>query len=465
MPRPRTEIRALTGLRIVAAMWVVLFHFGGELVPLVQQVPGLAAIIGGGGIGVELFFVLSGFVIARSYLDECGRGWSTGRAARFVLNRFARVWPAFAVVTAAVCVWWFLAPRIGLDSEIVTRHQPFELSSLLRQLTMTHVWGEEHYLNTAYNPPAWSIGVEWTAYLAFPLLALVMRPFVRLYPAVNLVLAFVAMLPIAVPSYLYGRDIETPWELRIACSFVAGVLVHCAVSGVARSARSERWALRLTGSSLLFIVVVLLWAHWRSQQDALAGNPVGMYHMTVVVIWPLVVAGLSMTDRGLSRLLSSDTMVYGGRISYCLYLVHWPVQNVGLALVAPPAGAPTAPTPQAVLAAPFMIAVAVAVSAALHHAVEEPARRRLVRLWSGRRALEPVAVVAEPVETVAAEGGTAVDEATTRWHLSAAMVAAPASPENAIGVPAVTPRPRPAVAAARPSAGATPDRRLLPPVG
>ena len=140
-------------------------------------------------------------------------------------------------------------------------------------------------------------------------------------------------LPIAVPSYLHGRDIETPWELRIACSFVAGVLVHCAVSGLARTARSERWALRLTGSSLLFIVVIMLWAHWRSQQDAIAGNPIGMYHMTVVVIWPLVVAGLSMTDRGLSRLLSSDTMVYGGRISYCLYLVHWPVQNIGLALV------------------------------------------------------------------------------------------------------------------------------------
>src|SRR3712207_6826712 len=75
--RSRSELRALTGLRIVAATWVVLFHFEGQLVPYVEQLPGVHAVLSAGWIGVELFFVLSGFVIARSYLDECGRRWST----------------------------------------------------------------------------------------------------------------------------------------------------------------------------------------------------------------------------------------------------------------------------------------------------------------------------------------------------------------------------------------------------
>ena len=68
--RSRSEIRALTGLRIVAAMWVVLYHFVPELTPYLEQLPGAIAVLSAGWIGVELFLVLSGFVIARGHLEE-----------------------------------------------------------------------------------------------------------------------------------------------------------------------------------------------------------------------------------------------------------------------------------------------------------------------------------------------------------------------------------------------------------
>ena len=97
----------------------------------------------------------------------------------------------------------------------------------------------------------------------------------------------------------------------------------------------------------------------------------------------------------------------------------------------------------------MMIAAAVALSAALHHGVEEPARRRLVRLWSGRRALEPVAAVAEAVGTVTAERGSAVDGATMQWARSAAQVAVPASSDSTMGAAGTTSRSWPLVVVPR----------------
>src|SRR3712207_1650730 len=186
--RSRSEIRALTGLRIVAAVWVVLFHFEGQLMPYVDQLPGSHAVISAGWIGVELFFVLSGFVIARSYLDECGRRWSTAGAARFVANRFARVWPAWMAVTVAACTWLLVSPRLGLTPHVVSTHPPLDLAVLLRQMTMTQMWGESSLVDVSWVPPGWSISAEWLAYLTFPLLALAMRPVLRVHPALTLVL-------------------------------------------------------------------------------------------------------------------------------------------------------------------------------------------------------------------------------------------------------------------------------------
>ncbi|HEY6576832.1 MAG TPA: acyltransferase family protein, partial [Mycobacterium sp.] len=92
------EIKALSGLRIVAALWVVLFHFR----PLLEQAaPGfrsaLAPVLNCGAQGVDLFFILSGFVLTWNYLDKMGESWSTRATLHFLWLRLARVWPVYLV--------------------------------------------------------------------------------------------------------------------------------------------------------------------------------------------------------------------------------------------------------------------------------------------------------------------------------------------------------------------------------
>ena len=88
------EIRALTGLRIVAAVWVVLHHFEGVVTQAFgEYLRPLHPLMATGWLGVDLFFLLSGFVLTHSYLHRMGATFSLRGSACFLWARIARVWP------------------------------------------------------------------------------------------------------------------------------------------------------------------------------------------------------------------------------------------------------------------------------------------------------------------------------------------------------------------------------------
>ena len=101
------EIKALTGLRIIAAVWVVLFHFRPMLHDAAPRFgDALAPVLNCGAQGVDLFFILSGFVLATwNYLDRMGPSWSGRAALRFLWLRLARVWPVYLVTLHLAALW------------------------------------------------------------------------------------------------------------------------------------------------------------------------------------------------------------------------------------------------------------------------------------------------------------------------------------------------------------------------
>ena len=374
----RGEIKALTGLRLVAAMWVLLAHFENVLHPYLEYVPMVRPILSAGWLGVELFFVLSGFVIARSYIEEVGTRFSLGRAADFLYNRFARVWPAWALVTTLMGAWIWTLRAQGLNADAAVPHPVADLPTYLRQLSMTQMWGNDSIVTGNYVLPGWSISAEWLAYLAFPGLAVLLLPLRRVHPIAPLVLATMAMTPLAVIAYQQGiTDVHPSWLLRIACSFTAGMLVGISLLGVRSTKIVERVARAGAVTSIALVVLNCFWASWRA-----AGDRTLDYNGVSVLLFPALIASLALTPRGPAGFLSRPPLVYGGRISYCLYLVHFPVYDVLHTVLWQDPRNFGVVSPGLALVMPLVVLACILAAMGLHHGVEQPARLALLRARS-----------------------------------------------------------------------------------
>jgi peptidoglycan/LPS O-acetylase OafA/YrhL len=397
---PRGEIRALTGLRAVAAVWVVLLHFQRLLAPYLDQVPLLRSVVGAGWLGVDIFFALSGLVIGLAYLDQVGRSPRPATIGRFVLARFARVWPAWAVVTLLMGAWVWGARRAGWNADVIVPHPDAGVVELLRQLSMTHMWGKESIFGVSYLLPGWSISAEWLAYLCFPLLAVCLRPLRRLPAPLVLALACLASTPLVVTAFQEGvPDLAQNWFTRISCGFTAGLLAAIAAKRIRRTERTESLALAGSVGTLVLMVCVFMWNSWRR-----GGDLEQDYSGVVVCLVPLLIVSLLFTHRGPAALLARRPLVYGGRISYCVYLTHFLVLDVVTTVVWQDPADAWVHTPGFVLAVPAMVLAPFLLAPLLHHLVEEPARARIMALVPQRG---PAAVVGaiprEPVGAVVAQ--------------------------------------------------------------
>ncbi|NAZ81584.1 acyltransferase family protein [Kineococcus sp. R8] len=374
----RGEVRAITGLRIVAAVWVLLFHWKFTPGP---EYDGLKAflrpVLDSGHLGVDLFYVLSGFVITLTYVDSMGprprlRAWW-----RFWWARICRVWPAYAVVVVAFGCW-LLWRRSVVGEGGFLAYQETQPSlgwrSWVEQLLLVQLWSRPDFDGASFVGATWSVSAEWAAYVAFPVLALVLFRLRRL-PWWLLGLGAVAlMLPAALVSYRTGAVYwDYSWVQRIGTGFGAGALTCLAVRRLRDSDRARRWAPWVAWAVVAESVLVVVWA---------ADRPYDRF-VVVSLLFPLLVGALALTDAGPSRWLSRPGVVLGGRISYSVYLVHVPVYEVFWTFQKTvPNIAPGGPWTAFLV--PNLPVVAIVLGYLLWRFVEEPARRRLRRVGQRR---------------------------------------------------------------------------------
>jgi peptidoglycan/LPS O-acetylase OafA/YrhL len=372
-PYRPVDILALTGIRSVAAGWVVLKHITGPLFGLLPALEPVRPVAEGGHLGVEVFFVLSGFIISHNYAERF-RWFDCGTYRGYLGARVARIYPVHAVALLGIVAIVAIATAAGISLITEAPHTPWNMTA---NLLMLHSFPGAGPI----NGPSWSVACEMGAYMVFPLLALLVvrvSRSVALAGAAAVLGVGVAVVMLMVgPHGFHGLTFPVIWA-RIAVCFTAGCLLWAAWKYGVRP--SWRWDATAMGAAIGAAAVLML----------VPSNSATVYLATPLIA--VFVAASASASGTFGQLLSSTVMRWGGRVSYSLYMTHFTVLMVLHKLV----GWETfqdAPLAARLAVLAGYMAVIVCVAATMYYVVEEPGRR-LVRRWlTSRRNLPQVPVV------------------------------------------------------------------------
>lgn len=444
-PRPSTGRRnqALDGIRGLAVIAIMLYHGG---VPFT----------GGGFVALDVFFVLSGFLITGLLLDEQRR---TGRLdlPAFWIRRGRRLLPALGALLVAVLL---VMPALGVSWPAATRGDA--VATMLYASNWWFVLRGQSYADQFADPSplqhTWSLAVEEQWYLLLPLvlvglLALGVR---RRLVGVALVVAAAGTFAWSVHLAATGADAARLWfgtDVRVT-SLLLGAALAVALPWLRRRlpAPAAGRVLGAAGAAALLGLLVLVLVLDPAAPWAGVAFPLGL--SAVALLAAVVVAGAA-TRNGLSRALSWRPLALVGLVSYGLYLWHWPLY---LSLTPDRTG----------LDGPALLGVRVAATAALatvsYVLLEQPVR---TGRWPGgavlpRRVLRPAlaagAVLVLAAVALAPRPGPLAPDSLT----ALAAAADEAAGELGAVQPAAAST---AVATADPPAAATADPPAAPATG
>ena len=341
--RSFTYVPELTGLRAVAIGLVLLEHN--------------LRVFHGGFIGVDIFFVLSGFLITTLLVREYQQ-WGAIKLTHFYARRILRLGPALAIMLAV----YLLIALISADN------RADHMKAVLISGTYMMDWSQSlNHGPPGYLTHTWTLGVEEQFYLFWPLILIVALRYKLTIWKVLVSLIIAVTLWRGYLVYHTGNDDAQRTYLSFDTR-IDTLLFGCLIA-VAPLQRLRAVASRFPTLPLVIFALLALVLRW----DSASMNVVGFTLVAALAAW-LLVGAMSGSSRALaSRFLRFGPVEYLGRISYGVYLWSLPI---GLALANPPGTDPH--TFRAFLLTCVLTVSAAAIS---YHFVEQPilSRRRFTR--------------------------------------------------------------------------------------
>ena len=317
----KTTYRAdIDGLRAIAVLSVIIFHFIGSALP-------------NGYLGVDIFFVISGFLITGIIHKSCLT--NSFSLKEFYIRRVRRLFPAFISVLFVSCAVAYL---LFIPSELL----PFAKSALASLGFSSNIlfYSEVGYFDahSQLKPllHTWSLAVEEQFYIIFPLLLIALHKWLKKYVACAIALLLVASLTAYLVTAFQAHDLDLAfymlpmraWELLIG----AYLAIKAKQPSTTTPSANKIQATSILGLSLILMSLILPEEITKQPLNIMGiqtnPNEPKVLLNTIVTIGTalLLYAGSSPCPKTLVyRTLSLPPSIFIGKISYSLYLWHWPL--------------------------------------------------------------------------------------------------------------------------------------------
>ncbi len=351
----------LTRLRAALIAWVVLYHLDLTL-GVSAEIGWTAPVLRRGYLGVDGFFLLSGFALWLGYAARPPRG--AAGIGDFLVRRVAKIWPLHLVALGGLVALVGLAGALGAEIRDPGR---FSADGLLLQALLVNAWETTDRLD--WNYPSWALSVEWAGYLAFPLL---LRAMLALPRAAVPGLALAALAGLGLLSSVWPEaGLNFTYHLGLV-RFGLGFALGLALGRLA----TEGWLPGRGAAPLLALAALLLVAGLGLGQDA------------------VVVAGLAACLAGLWRLgqrrdgaarRRADLALVVGEASFGVYLC-WIFVELALIALLRATGDPGLGARLALMAGG--LAVNLGIGWLAWRLVEAPAHGWILARWRAARGRE-----------------------------------------------------------------------------
>jgi peptidoglycan/LPS O-acetylase OafA/YrhL len=349
-PAGSGHLPALTGLRFFLALWVIVDHLvgpGHAFEPYAQMFPHpIYMLIRGGYMAVTTFFVLSGLVLARTYGATV---WTRRSLWQYGVGRVARVYPVY-LLSLLIVSPFIVVDKTPLKGWLVAMH-----------LALVQGWFVGHY-KVGWNVAAWTLSVEMFFYLMFPLLIIPLRGagWLKTLSAAALSVVLVRIL------WRLGVSDNLKPVIHLA-DFLIGICASNVYDLLTRRGKAPAgWWLYIPG----FLGVAGFIAYPQLLPSSVDLNT------AIRPFNALLLVGLGLGGGWIARLLSTRPIVYMGKASYAMYILHIPMLwwAVGWRIQ---------------YATEIYVVAVLVVAAVVYHWVEEPANRYLRGKVATRRIAVP----------------------------------------------------------------------------